>query len=102
MFYFVPKLIGFTLYKNPGSPPYCLGSYEENYNYVYGLCQTNFLDTDFKMGGIGVYRNSGAVPYAKKSSDGKTFYWYAINSTLDTSYWQFNIKDNTYFYYAIG
>lgn len=56
---------------------------------------SNLLTTDY------VYkRGASREAYGKKSSDGKTFYWYTHLTT--SADYQFNTKGITYYYIVIG
>ena len=66
-------------------------------NGAYNMVSADVLSTKYISGmGLGLY-DSGA-PYGKKSSDGRTIYWYHSVSAKG----QLNISGYTYHYIAIG
>lgn len=52
--------------------------------------------------GFGMYRNGNETRYGKKSADGKTIYWYAVDTSSDHAKLQFNASGVTYRGFAIG
>lgn len=84
-----------------------LGNYSANLSAFLGTLPTMLLSTEYKGGngesGLGfgttsTATNELAYSYAKKSSDGKTIYWYNTsnatrqNNNLNTTYYYIGIK----------
>ena len=100
-FTFVPKtleILGYS-YVSEGKTLFKMAYQNSN---SYPLLIAERLGTEYAEGtGLydganytNVYSNPG---YAKKSADGKTIYWYAVNADV-----QFNRQGYTYYYRALG
>ena len=95
------KLLGFDrgdgfklMPANPGASDYTGGG------AYFGSLTTAFVD----YSGMCAYNNSGWGSSVKKSSDGKTIYWYLTNTKSQTSYppgYIFNATNNVYFWIAV-
>lgn len=52
--------------------------------------------------GLGYFGSTGSDLHAKKSSDGKTVYWYNTSTSGATGYAQLNVSGNRYYWLAWG
>jgi hypothetical protein len=94
-FDFVPKVVWIYYSRFKGSSPFYSSTYFDNTSMVV----TDHLTTDYVVGyGFNSDGNSTKNGYAKKSSDGKTIYWYQTSA----NYKQFNKADTEYCYMAFS
>ena len=98
-FSFAPKIvffIGKTMYYSSGNATYnnvqIRTEYHSSYNEAAG-CNAEFISTSYSAAArcmLTTANDSTDVAnnnvYIKKSSDGKTIYWYAAYSTADADY----------------
>lgn len=90
-FSFVPKVLMIPLFSYPKNLTH--------YEYNLWACITSNLTTSYVKGnGLGMHQDGYNLVYGKKSSNGKTIYWYNTGTSAN----QFNSSGYTYHYIAIG
>lgn len=98
-FDFEPTLLWIYAYQN-GADIYDTLSKETNFDWCNVIpVQVVSSDKYLYHNGLGYFSTTdNADRYGKKSTDGKTYYWYNTSSTER----QFNISSFVYYYIAIG
>lgn len=83
-----------------GDPSPIFGSYSSvsTGDRVQTVMVSDLLTTDYKSEVGFVLNDRSRDCYGKKSTDGKTFYWYASGSVVN----QYNDLSNTFYWLAIG
>lgn len=99
-FSFAPKFVWIYAVKQPNGMTVALNnSYgSSSSSHAHGFLIPELLTTYYQSGVAPFYSGEGNLGYAKKSTDGKTFYWYHIASVMH----QLNNNQYTYFYIALG
>ena len=94
-FDFTPKFIIFTNLKADNGE--CFNSFSSAPGASYMMLNTQVLTTAY-VEGTGFGFEKDRKPYGAKSEDGKTIYWW----NLDSGSHQLNSQNNTYYWVAFG
>lgn len=102
-FDFEPKVVLLSLESKPGADMKAYMGFGTYLTYQTYAMISDFLTTDYVKGlGFMLLTTSGDYCYGKKSSDGKTFYWYYDGTKSNAAAAQANRIDGVYHYIAIG
>lgn len=81
----------------------CSGYIDLNRSNETPILKANSLSTSFAVNSGWKSGNSPYYgKYIKKSSDGKTIYWYASNAEAGTASYMFNSSSYTYYFLGIA